>query len=56
MSIFHQHVDLLLALPMCTFTENPCARMRIPCQVLIKEQQRTREETSDRIAGIRVLR
>ena len=29
MSIFHQHVDLVLALPMCTFIENPCVRIRI---------------------------
>ena len=28
MSICHQHVDLLLALPMCTFTENPCVIIR----------------------------
>ena len=26
-----------MTLAMGTFTENPCARMRIPCQVLIKK-------------------
>ena len=35
MSIFHQHVDLVLALPMCTVIENPCVIIRFLHRLII---------------------